>query len=290
MLMLFLLILAFLPAFPLTTTQAQSGGTTIFLPLLLRQEITAAEACPPASEQWLCLLNEYRSAAGLGLVSHDPAMSSALDLHTHYLLLNPDQANFHLEFENMPGYTLVGKIAGGQSNMAKKAGTSLGVRESMDLWIGYPSHRYHMLHPDLVTSGFNLSCDTANCYSGLNIQGNLPPSYRITSANIVYPASGQTGIPAQTFPISWSFYMPWTGQEGDAEEADLLSAQLFDQAGNPVAVTLSEPNHQDGLWEYRNQLVMTPVQPLLSQHTYRVEMSARYLGQVLTRSYSFTTR
>ncbi len=270
--------------------QAQSNENTIYLPLVLQQESDPAQIYPPEAEQWLSLLNQYRSVAGLSRVSHDKAMSTALDLHTQYLLLNPAQVNFHEEYEDKSGYTPAGEIAGGQSNMAKKGGTTLSQQESMELWIGYPSHRYHILHPDLITSGFDLSCDLANCYSGLNIQGNLPPSYQISSVNVVYPASGQVDIPAVTFPISWSFYMPWTGAEDDDQEADLLSGQLFDQNNQVVAVTLTEPNHSDGRWEYRNQLLMTPNQPLLSQHTYRVEMSARFLGQTLTRSYYFSTR
>ena len=285
-------LLIFLLAQPYTSNviQAQSNEFTIYLPVVLHQEATLDQTCLPGDEQWLCLLDQYRSAAGLGMISHDRAMSTAIDLHTHYMLLNPTQVNFHDEYEDKPGYTPAGQIAGGQSNMAKKGGTTLSQLESMELWIGYPSHRYHMLHPDLITSGFDLSCDPANCYSGLNIQGNLPPSYQISSANVVYPASGQVDIPATAFPISWSFYMPWTGVENDDQEADLLAGQLFDQNNQALAVTLSEPNHSDGKWEYRNQLVMTPIQPLLSQHTYRVEMSARFLGQTLTRSYYFSTR
>jgi len=290
----FLMILSFLIllSWPLQNDPilAQSEQTLIYLPLILRQEAVSAQNCSPGAEQWLCLLNQYRDAAGLAAVSHDAGMSDALNLHTHYMLLNAKQVNFHKEYPDKPGYTILGEIAGGQSNMAGKQGTTLTQQESMDAWIGYPSHRYHMLHPDLVTSGFALSCDLANCFSGLNIQGNLPPSYQISSANVIYPGDNQTNVPAEIFPISWGFYMPWIGEEGDAQEAVLLSGKLFDQTNQPIAVMLSEPNHTDGNWEYRNQVVMTPIQPLLRGQTYRVEMSVRFLGQVFNKTWHFSTR
>lgn len=280
------LIIVFHIFSPTASIRAQSNdNNTVYLPLIIQQP-----ACPTSSQQWLCLFNQYRSASGLSALMSNSTMSRDLALHTNYMLLNPDQANFHDEYSYNPGYTELGEVAGHESNMAKKAGTSLTVQESMELWIGFSSHRYHMLHPDLTSSGFDLSCDSANCFSGLNVMGSLPYSYQISNRNIIYPGDGQTGIPAVAFPVSWGFYMPWVGEEDDSDEVVLIAGEIYDQNNQKLSITRWQPNHNDGLWEYRNQVVLTPAQPLLSLHTYRVEMTVQFQGQTLQKSWHFTTR
>lgn len=283
------ILLAFVFFSNAAATQAQSKNHTVYLPIIMHHN-PAPPDCLPSAEQWLCLFNQYRSAAGLSTLASNGTMSSDLALHTHYMLLNPEQESFHDEYPNEPGYTVLGETAGHQSNMAKKAGTSLGVKESLELWIGFPSHRYGMLHPDLTSSGFDLSCDLTNCFSGLNVLGSLPSSYLITSQNVVYPGDGQTGIPAVAFPVSWSFYMPWVGEEDDSDEVVLISGEIYDQNNQKLSVTWWQPNHDDDSWDYRNQVGLTPSQPLLSLHTYRVEMTVQFHGQTLQKSWHFTTR
>jgi hypothetical protein len=215
-------------------------------------------------------------------VSDDPDYDSALALHTNYLLLNPGQINFHEEDPAKPGYTSAGAAAGGSSNMAKKESTNFLVDETMGLWMKTPGHRYHMLHPNLSISGFDLSCDNFNCYSGLNVfRGLLSTPMAL---NVIYPGDNQTDIPADIFPVTWGFYvMPWFG---DCIGADLISGDIYNQQNQKISITRVSPDNCD----YRNQVILMPNQALLSNHTYRVEMTVRYQGQTLQRSWTFTTR
>ena len=239
---------------PIQQVQAQVDSYRVYLPAVLKGNQTSQDVCLPGDLQWLCLLNQYRTAAGLASVLPDLDYRAGLALHNNYLLLNPDQENFHLEYPSNPGYTEEGKIAGSQSNMAKKASTDFQVLETMDLWMKFSSHRYNMLHPDLTLSGFDLSCDNSNCYSGLNVLGSLPASYQVTEMNVRYPGDNQTGIPADIFPVTWGFYMPWTDQEDDSDEVYLINADIYNQQNQKISITTTEPNHTDGAWDYKNQV------------------------------------
>ena len=278
---------------PIQQVQAQVDSYQVYLPAIFQGNQTLQDLCLPGNLQWLCLLNQYRTDAGLNPVTNFPDYSPALALHTNYLLLNPDQANFHDEYPNNPGYTDVGEDAGHQSNMARKASTDFQVQETMELWMKFSNHRFAMLHPDLTLSGFDLSCDNSICYSGLNVLGSLPPSYQVTEKNVDYPGDNQTGIPADIFPVTWAFYMPWWRlgcSSDDNDEVYLINADIYNQQNQKISITTTEPNHTDGVWDYKNQVVLTPDQPLLSGQTYRVEMAVRYQGQTYQHTWSFSTR
>ncbi len=151
-----------------------------------------------------------------------------------------------------PGYTPEGATAGGQSNMAWKSSTNFQVLETMELWMMFSSHRFNMLHPDLIRSGFDLSCDDLNCASGLNVLGSLPFSYQVSEVNVIYPGENQIDIPAGIFPVTWGFYMPWTGNEDDSDEVELIRGAIYDQHNQEIDITTSEPNHTDDAWDYKN--------------------------------------
>ena len=262
---------------------AQATTYTIYFPY-----ISQSLPCQEDEEQWLCLLNIYRTAAGLSPVVAQNTSNSSLALHTNYMLLNPDQASFHEEYPNKPGYSAEGQKAGMASNMAKGFPPGFTIREAMQLWLKFPNHRYHMLHPYLMSSGFDLSCNSQVCFSGLNVLSDI--QYSADTIQVIYPGEAQTGVPAEQFPITWGIYRIWQVGMGDADEIHLISAVIYDQQNQPIEITTAEPNHDDNAYEYRNQVVITPVQALLSQQTYRVEMTIRYLNQNYQRSWSFTTQ
>jgi len=262
---------------------AQAPTYTIYLPLVLQ-----SQTCPENDEQWLCLLNFYRMAATVSPVVAQDASNSSLALHTNYMLLNPDQASFHEEYPANPGYTEKGQQAGMASNMAKGFPPGFTIREAMQLWLKFPNHRYHMLHPNLISSGFDLSCNSQVCFSGLNVLSDIQLSG--DTFHVTYPGDFQSGVPAEIFPITWGIYRTWQVGMGDADEIRLVSAVIYNQQNQPIGITTAEPNHDDNAYEYRNQVVLTPVQALISQQTYRVEMTIRYLNQNYQRNWSFTTQ
>lgn len=291
MMRVLIIFVFFVSLFPLdkldVIAQEPDKSQVIFLPLVFKNSLTS---CSEGPDQWLCLLNFYRATAGVNPVTQNSTYNSTIALHTNYMLLNPTQDNIHTEYVGKPGYTDEGKEAAGQSNMIKLIGaTYLTSKQSIELWLATPNHRYHMLHPDLDQSGFDLSCDSKNCFSGLNILGSLPPSYQIQMVNLVYPADKQQGIPVNRFPITWGFYMPWTGDETDYDEVKYVSAKFIGQDNKSISFLVSEPNRSDGKWTYNNQVVLTPNSDLLPGKIYIVEMTVSYQGRNYFKSWSFTT-
>jgi hypothetical protein len=260
---------------------------TVYLPLVFKNSTVS---CPEGPDQWLCLLNYYRATTGVNLVTQNSTYNSTIALHTNYMLLNPTQENMHTEYAGNPGYSEAGKTAAGQSNMIKLIGaTYLTQKQSIDLWMATPNHRYNMLHPDLNQSGFDLSCNSKNCFSGLNILGSLPPSYQIQNVNLVYPADKQQGIPVKSYPITWGFYMPWTGDETDYDEVKYVSGKIVDQDNNSISFSVSEPDRSDGAWTYNNQVALTPKSDLMPGKIYYVDLTVSYQGRNYSKSWSFTT-
>jgi hypothetical protein len=288
LLIIFVIFIGILPIDkPDVIAQESDKSQLVYLPLVFKNSLMS---CSEGPDQWLCLLNFYRATAGVNPVIQNSTYNSTIGLHTNYMLLNPTQENMHTEYVGNPGFSEAGKEAAGQSNMIKLIGaTYLTQEQSIDLWMATPNHRYNMLHPDLDQSGFDLSCDSTNCFSGLNILGSLPPSYQIQNVNLVYPADKQQGIPANRFPITWGFYMPWTSATNDSDEVRFLSATVKDENNNSIAYTKTEPNHSDGVWEYKNQVVITPTVGFLPDQTYQVEMTVLFQGRNYSKSWSFTT-
>ena len=287
-LIIFVFLVSLLPIDkPDVIAQEPDKPQLIFLPLVFKNSLTN---CSEGPDQWLCLLNFYRATAGVNPLTQNSTYNLHIDLHTHYMLLNPTQKDVHTEYADKPGYTYEGKTAAGQSNMISLIGdTYLTSKQSIELWLATPNHRYHMLHPDLAQSGFDLSCDSENCFSGLNILGSLPPSYQIQKVNLVYPADKQQGIPVNRYPITWGFYMPWTGDETDYDEVKFVSGKIVDQDNKSITFFVSEPNRSDGAWTYNNQVVLTPNSDLVPGKIYYVEMTVSYQEQRYSRSWSFTT-
>ena len=266
---------------------AQQPNNQVYLPIVIKADPVI---CPDGPDQWLCLLNYYRSIAGVNPVTQNGIYNDHIGLHTNYMLLNPTQANVHTEYVGNPGYSEEGKTAAGQSNMISLiGGVYLTPKQSIELWLATPNHRYHMLHPDLDQSGFDLSCDSKNCFSGLNILASLPRSFEIQKFDLVYPADKQQGIPASEFPISWSFYLPWTSSTNDNDEVRFVSATIRDSSNKSVSFTKAEPNHSDGAYEYINQVVLTPSENLTPGKIYSVNMTVSIQGKTYTKSWSFTT-
>jgi hypothetical protein len=252
---------------------------TVYLPIVLKN-----------NEEWLDLFNQYRKIAGLNPVTSNNSFNYGLGLHTSYLLKCPEQASVNMHEETVcSGWTTEGKTAGGQSNMVWNGGPNYSTRQAIDIWMMFASHRYNMLHPDISSSGFNLSCDNKNCAAGLNILGSLPKSTNIRSIDIIYPVENQQGIPPTQFPITWAFYMPWNSSTPETDEVRFVSASIVYNGNQSVPYKVSEPNHNNGSWDYKNQIVLIPDNPLLPNQTYRVRMTVSFKNQNLSKDWSFTT-
>jgi hypothetical protein len=111
----------------------------------------------------LRLLNQARADALSGqspeipLVTLDPELSRAAELHARYLTLNPDQKArwpaAHEEYAGAPGFTPEGSLAGGRAVIAF-TGDPVNAVES---WLGTFYHRLPLLAPGLFGVGFGAS-------------------------------------------------------------------------------------------------------------------------------------
>lgn len=294
---LLLLITSFQPRQHVSAqTSPDSNGHQVYLPLLTNgSNSVKQDVCDQSNEEWLCRLNHYRQRMNLPSISPNNTMSSAVEKHDQYLLVNGDKiqagliTNLHHEDPNNPGYTPEGREAGGQSNVVWYPSTGYSVEEAIEIWMTFSSHRYGMLHPDLSASGFDLTCNDQYCAASLNVTGSLPASYEFSEANLTYPLDGQTGLDPAAH-ITWAFYRPWLGEKTDANEVYFVSGSITDQSGNQVAFSVDEPNHTNGVDDYKNQIALMPADNLQNNHTYQVSLTVRYRGQDYIKNWSFTTK
>jgi hypothetical protein len=287
-LIIFMLLVIILPVDkPDVTAQEPDNPQTVYLPMVVKNSLTT---CAEGPDQWLCLFNQYRVTAGLNPVTSNSSYNYGLGLHTNYLLKCPEQALVDMHKEIVcSGWTEEGRTAGRESNMVWNGGPNYSVKQSIDVWMRFASHRYNMLHPDISSSGFSLACDSKNCAGGLNVLGGLPASYNVSNKNVIYPVENQQGIPPVQFPITWAFYMPWNSSTSDSDEVRFKSAIIRDTNNNNVTFTVSESNHSNGVWDYKNQVILTPNNAFLPNKTYKVNMTVTFKGQDYIRDWSFTT-
>jgi len=283
-LIILLFLLSTLPFHSGQVVAQQPTDHAIFLPLVYKN---TSGVCPNSTEQWLCLFNHYRQIAGLNPVTHNANYNYGLSRHINYMLLNP-LSDMHKEEPGKPGYTAEGAEAAGQSNMIKLiGGTNLTVEDTINLWLLTERHRYHMLHPDLIQSGYNFNCDSKNCFSGLNVLQGLNSQNEVQ--NVVYPANNQVNVPPIRYPITWGFYIPWVSPLDDSKEVRFVSAAIYNENNQKISYSIKEPNHSDNACDYFNQIILTPKNDLLPNHTYRVEMTVSHQGQSYSKIWRFTT-
>ena len=221
-------------------------------------------------------LINYRQIADLNPVTNNANYNYGLSFHINYMLLNP-LSDMHEEDPDNPGYTPEGADAGGQSNMiALIGGTNLSVKDSIDLWMFTEKHRYHMLHPDLLQSGFNLNCDNLNCFSGLNILQGL--SLQNVKRAVVYPGHNQVNVPANAYPISMGFY-----PSNLITSINVLKVTLYNSSNQTVSGVTTVMN------DYFKQVIFIPNSLLIPNHQYRMEMSVIAEGQTFSDVWCFTT-
>jgi hypothetical protein len=252
--------------------QEPDNPQTVYLPLVVKNSMST---CADGPDQWLCLFNQYRITSGLNPVTSNSSYNYGLGLHIQYMLLNPF-SNVHEEDPKNPGYTSEGSEAGKQSNMATLIGGSLSVKGSIDLWMGTERHRYHMLNPDLVQSGFSLAYDGTNSFAGINILQGLQIKDEVRA--VVYPGNNQSNIPASQFPISMGFYPSHL-----ISSIIVSNASLYDSSNRPIPGTTTIIN------DYVKEVVFKPNSALLPNQTYRIVMNITAGGKTFNQTWYFTT-
>jgi len=229
---------------------------------------TPAPAALPSD--WLARFNYYRAAAGLPLVVEDATLTAADALHIQYMLLNHDQTE-HNETSGRPGYTPAGQAAAQGSNLFR-ASPGFTAAAAMDGWMEEPLHRFGMLNPPLVGTGFALGCDALGCAAALNIIGGTTGLEQ--PDNVVYPGDGQRD--AHTAAITWQFG-PFT------PPITLVSATLTDAQGALVPITTVPAAG------YFNMVTLHPTNPLAAGTPYRADVTVTQSGTARHKVWTFRT-
>ncbi len=144
----------------------------------------ASEAPAKTAAQAIASLNELRVAHGIPPLVNDAVLSTACQLHAHYMFLNGgwDQDNAHSERPSNPGYTVRGA---GAARRAVLAGTGWFAPNP---WATAPVHFSQVLNPALRRTGYGqksvfICLDTV---AGLTTQD---------ADLLTYPGPNATGVP-----------------------------------------------------------------------------------------------
>ena len=144
----------------------------------------AGDASAKTAAEAVSSINELRVANGIPAVAGDPVLSTACQLHAHYMLLNGgwDRGDAHGETPSNPGYTLRGAGAAKRSVLAATGWFA------PNPWATAPGHLFQVLNPALRRTGYGQE-STFIC---LDTVAGLQPQ---AADLLTYPGPNATGIP-----------------------------------------------------------------------------------------------
>lgn len=258
---------------------------TAVLALVLFVTTASADTPPPipANANWQTTVNFYRAMAGLPGVGENPSWSSGGVNHSRYMAEN--DAITHFEDSGNPWYTSDGDQAGQNGNIALFFGfptVSCPERNIVELWMAGPFHAVGILDPRLQTSGFGRYISQVNnpgtrCGGTLDVLRGLTGS--ATSVPVFFPGHGMT--------------TPLLSYTGGEQPDPLASCPGFSTpTGSPIllllpappgpswTVTLKDNNvvvqncsfNNNSVLTTRNAIAIMPRSPLVSGHTYAVDV------------------
>ena len=130
------------------------GLAAICSTLVVSASTSTTIAAGPADNDWLGIVNVYRSQSGLAPVADNPAWSNGATNHSCWMLLN---GIAHDETPGSLGYTADGDLAGNSGNVAVSSSSSATTRSHIDLWMTGPFHAIGLLRPSLSQAAYG-SC------------------------------------------------------------------------------------------------------------------------------------
>jgi hypothetical protein len=249
-----------------TTTAVLLAGITVTAG---SSSVTATAG--PSDQDWLGIVNTYRAMSGLSPVTANASWSDGAVKHSCYMLFNGIS---HDEIPGMPGYTVEGRAAGLNGNVAVSSSVSATPRSHIDLWMTGPFHAIGVLRHNLAQTGFGLCANenTSPWRSGatLDVLRGINSSIPRPSQPIVFPGREAT-IPLTRFvaetpnPIS---LCGWTGAAGLPLIAMMpagvssASSSLTGPSGPVATCTLHPGNTSDptaqGIMRSENAVVVVP--------------------------------
>lgn len=242
----------------------------------------AGDAPAKTAAQAIASINELRVANGIPAVVNDPVLSTACQLHAHYMALNGgwDQDDAHGEKPANPGYTVRGAGAAQRSVLA---GTGWFAPNP---WATAPVHLSQVLNPALRRTGYGqeatfICLDTVD---GLGTQDadlltypgpsatNVPPA--LTAAEIT--PNGMLTTPGVSVGLpTGSRTGPYIFLYTRARLVSVDAATLTSPAG-PVPVAVSGT-------------FVIPRTPLAARTTYTASVAVTTAAGSLARDWQFVT-
>lgn len=122
------------------------------------QPAPTAQAAEIADDDWLGIVNAYRSQSSLGPLVENSTWSDGARNHSCWMLQN---GIAHDEPAGTPGYTSSGDAAGNAGNVAVSGSTGANARYFIDLWMTAPFHAVGILRNSLQSTGFGLCQNTS---------------------------------------------------------------------------------------------------------------------------------
>jgi uncharacterized protein YkwD len=248
----------------------------LFIPFSLKSQNFAK-----LPSEWLVLVNQYRSQAGVPTVIEEQTLSDNCYQHARYMAENNDLT--HNQDPSLPYASAAGQICAQHGNAWLGAVYSQPiwtVSDSVDGWMGSVGHRLWLLYPTTPIFGYGFyTADNNRAAAALDVlsraEFSKDPTY--TGWPVRYPAPGETGIPPVKFPIT----VNWSYTQGDPQ---LNSASLTTVGGGAVA----HQANTDLPGEHKGIQILPDVS-LEPNTSYEVSVNGTYSGQAFTYTWQFTT-
>ncbi|MEJ2709887.1 MAG: CAP domain-containing protein [Anaerolineales bacterium] len=255
---------------------AATLDTQVFLPFSLKSQNFAK-----LPNEWLVLVNQYRSSAGVPTVTEDLTLSDNCYQHARYMAENNDLT--HNQDPSLPYASAAGQICAQHGDAWLGAAYSQPiwtVSDSVNGWMGSVGHRLWLLYPTTPIFGYGFyTADNNRAAAALDVlsraEFNKDAAYN--GWPVRYPAPDETGIPAVKFPITvnWSYI-------GDTPQ--LNSASLTAVSGGAVSI------HADAALPGNHKgIQILPDDALKPNTRYEVSLNGTYAGQPFSYTWQFTT-
>lgn len=265
--------------------------------------------CPgSAPTDWLGFVNAYRALADLPAVTENATWSQGDWLHARYMVKN-DYIG-HDEDPSNPWYTVEGRAAAQNSDLAVSSSAAMSDQTAIELWMGAPFHAVGIIDPALAQVGYGSYRESDGGYqtgAGLDVLrglGSIPPA---VTYPVKWPGSGKTvalrSYDGGEYPnplASCAGYtvpsgLPLILQIGDGSLTPNVTAHSFKQGAAELEHCIYDETHYTNpdisqqnlvrsILNARDAIVLIPRAPLTAGNTYTASLTTN--GN--TYAWSFT--
>jgi hypothetical protein len=260
---------------------------TITLAFGLPSLAAAQQLSQEEGNNGLWAINVYREQAGVAPVVGDPLLTGQCMAHAAYMVEN--RMASLTEDETLQSYSVDGNLCAGNALIYLQPPNPQSVQANLtvDAWMNSPTHRMWLLYPTLTAVGYGYQSTQVGAdwvtgaaldvLSGIDFYADgMYPNWPAR-----YPSPGQTGVPAQQFPIT--IWWPYAGQN---PAVNLNATTLTTQTGAKVAITV---NHDPATYGGHKHITLIPDQPLAYDIIYTVHVEGVYNNQAFSYEWKFST-